>query len=140
AFDQFNRPADPKRHTDVTATLKSTGANRFRTGMCIASPKTTSYIQAGTCTRQKSFRLSQHFLKLAKKPLQSASSLCGDLKPGLRLTINEDLSRLNVILGFQLVQMGAKITVRDSEIPLQEGEVYGVPSDECREDRETRPG
>jgi hypothetical protein len=43
AFNQSNRPTDPKRHTDVMATLKTTGTNRLRIGICTDSPKTTFY-------------------------------------------------------------------------------------------------
>jgi hypothetical protein len=36
AFDQFQRPDDPKRHTDGIARLKTTGKNRVRAGVRVA--------------------------------------------------------------------------------------------------------
>src|SRR4051812_34954803 len=36
AFGQSKRPADPKRHTDVIARLKTIGAKCARAGICMA--------------------------------------------------------------------------------------------------------
>ena len=44
AFDQFKRLDDPKRHSDVTARLKTIGANRLRIEVCIASALKRSLI------------------------------------------------------------------------------------------------